>query len=157
MLAKLSHRRLAKAVLVLAAAIGALVVPQTAANAAYGTQVPVNLQVRGSLTGQNIGNVSGYVQFDSGNLSYYYNLTVCRQSSYTVPYVSLAANSGPATAYYPTITSYPASCPSGQGTLIGTVSSASRLYYATISITGGDYQGSTYKQSTKSGTYYNPN
>jgi hypothetical protein len=79
--------------LVLAVVAGAAILLTSApAHASYG---PQNSAVHLQLTGPGataVGSVDGSVEFDSGNTTFRYSLTVCRQSSYVAPWIYLYVN-----------------------------------------------------------------
>ncbi|THV26676.1 hypothetical protein [Glycomyces paridis] len=86
----LLRRALVGFVAVLAMTFGA-VMSSSPAQAAWGTQFPVTIQVTGA--GQQLGYATGWVQFDTGGTTFQYSVTVCRQSSYTTPTLTVAVNS----------------------------------------------------------------
>jgi hypothetical protein len=64
------------------------------AQATLGSPLPIDMQLVGSWNGViiPIGRVYGTLQFDDGNSLYRLDVTVCRQSSYVVPTLSIDVN-----------------------------------------------------------------
>jgi hypothetical protein len=85
---------LLKRVLVAVMAIVAMTVPAVLtaapAQAAWGEQIPVTLQINGN--NQQLGYAGGWIQFDKAAGKFRYSITVCRQSSYTLPRLQVATN-----------------------------------------------------------------
>lgn len=92
-----SRRSAARALLLTLAAMVALVAPAAPAQAAWGTQMPLTLQITyyppGGGSARQIGYVNGTVQFDDAGSALQYSLTFCRQSSYMLPYMTMNVNS----------------------------------------------------------------
>jgi hypothetical protein len=83
-------RRVLVAFAAVLAMTAAAVMTSSPAQAAWGSQIPVTIQVTGN--GQSLGYASGWVQFDTGGTTFQYSITVCRQSSYTTPTLTVAVN-----------------------------------------------------------------
>ncbi|WP_030155342.1 hypothetical protein [Glycomyces sp. NRRL B-16210] len=84
---------LRRATMVLAAAFAmalAVLMAPAPAHAAWGSQIPVTIQVTGN--GHQLGYATGWVQFDTGGTTFRYEITVCRQSSYTPPNLAVSVN-----------------------------------------------------------------
>ncbi|MBB5867845.1 hypothetical protein F4553_001224 [Allocatelliglobosispora scoriae] len=91
-----SRRGAARALLLTLVAMAALVLPTAPAQAAWGTQLPLTLQIRhyySTGTSVQVGYVNGTVQFDDAGNTLQYSLTFCRQSSYILPYLTINVNS----------------------------------------------------------------
>lgn len=67
-----------------------MVMGASPAQAAWGTQYNVAIQVTGA--SQNLGSANGWVQFDTNGTTFRYSITICRQSSYTPPNLTVATN-----------------------------------------------------------------
>ncbi|GAA2319341.1 hypothetical protein GCM10009853_091800 [Glycomyces scopariae] len=86
----LFRRALVAFIAALALSFGS-VMAASPAQAAWGSQIPVSIMVTGN--GQQLGYATGWVQFDTGGTTFQYSITVCRQSSYTLPTLTVAVNS----------------------------------------------------------------
>lgn len=78
------------------AGMATAVLPTAPAQAAWGTQLPLTLQITHYYsTGASVqvGYVNGTVQFDDAGNTLQYSLTFCRQSSYIQPYMTINVNS----------------------------------------------------------------
>ncbi|GAB3649576.1 hypothetical protein [Glycomyces tarimensis] len=84
-------RRAIVALAAILAMTAAAVMAPSPAQAAWGSQIPVTIQVTGN--GHQLGYASGWVQYDTGGTTFRYSITVCRQSSYTPPRLTVAVNS----------------------------------------------------------------
>lgn len=69
----------------------AILLAPAPAHAAWGSQIPVSIQVVSNY-GYQLGYASGWVQFDTGGTTFRYEITVCRQSSYTPPNLAVSVN-----------------------------------------------------------------
>ncbi|WP_100449164.1 hypothetical protein [Glycomyces xiaoerkulensis] len=72
-------------------AAGSAVMTAAPAQAAWGNQYNVELQVDGPYN-QDLGYAEGWVQFDTDGDTFRYSIEVCRQSSYTPPTLSVGKN-----------------------------------------------------------------
>ncbi|MDI1465409.1 hypothetical protein QEZ54_31015 [Catellatospora sp. KI3] len=163
-------RRWATRSSLLALAAAALVLPSAApAQAAWGTTLPLTLQIRhywpvgGSV---QIGWVEGTVQFDDGGSALRYSLTFCRQSSYILPYMTINVNSYWAggkkyatyvTTVYPnyTTTSSSQPCYSSTGTAAGEFTSADFSNVEFIAY-GSTFAGQSHVVESQDRIYTNP-
>ena len=72
-----------------------VILPVSPAHAAWGHQIPVTIQVERPIgysgATESIGRAEGWVQFD-GVDSFRFNLTICRQSSYSLPRLYVSVN-----------------------------------------------------------------
>lgn len=75
---------------VLTMAAMAILAPSPA-QAAWGSQHPVTIQVTGN--GHDLGYAEGWAQFSTDGDTVRYSIKVCRQSSYTLPHLTVAADS----------------------------------------------------------------
>ncbi|WP_156925972.1 hypothetical protein [Glycomyces arizonensis] len=84
---------LRRALVALAAVLamsGVAVMAPSAAQAAWDGQHSVTIQVTGA--GQNLGYADGWIQFNGDGETFRYSVTVCRQSSYTPPHLTVSYN-----------------------------------------------------------------
>ncbi|HEX6682477.1 MAG TPA: hypothetical protein VF062_06755 [Candidatus Limnocylindrales bacterium] len=161
--------RATKSLLLPLALLAALIFPAAPAQAAWAAELPLNIQVlyyyypSGSA---QLGRVDGTVQFDDGGSALRYNLTFCRQSSYSLPYMTINVNSYVIggrkyatwiTNIYPPYAGYSSSQPCyGQtGTVYG------EFTYANFSnveflLYGSTFVGSTFTTVSQDRIYYNP-
>lgn len=72
-----------------AVALSVLLAPAPA-HAAWASQIPITIQVTGN--GHQLGYAEGWVQYETNGTTFRYSITVCRQSSYTPPNLSVAVN-----------------------------------------------------------------
>ena len=84
------RKRLLTSLAVVFALIATAFVSAAPAHAAYGAQLPVDVQV--SAYSQNVGMVTGWVQFDDGRTSFRYDLAFCRESSFAAPTLEIHVN-----------------------------------------------------------------
>lgn len=165
------RRSAARSLLVALATAGALVLPAAAtpAHAAWGPAQPVTMQIRhyyptgGSV---QIGWVEGTVQFDDGGSALYYNLTVCRQSSYMLPYLTINVNmyyaggrkySTFVTNVYPNYTGNATGqpCYSSTGTASGQFTSPN-FSNVEFLVYGSTFEGSSHVVKSQDRVLYNP-
>ncbi|HEV8561122.1 MAG TPA: hypothetical protein VGR06_32760 [Actinophytocola sp.] len=129
------------------------------AQATLGPPEPVDFQLTGSWNGVviQVGRLVGSLQFDDSNSLYRLDLTVCRQSSYTAPNVSVSVNGIPQSVPHgPPLR--PDLCPprepswgiSGLLTYNGVINNIS------LKIDGLFFDGSTATPKSKGRTYDNP-
>lgn len=62
----------------------------TPAQAAWGSQIPFTLKTFVNST--PVGYTSGWIQFETNGTTFRYQVTVCRQSGYTLPRLSIYVN-----------------------------------------------------------------
>jgi hypothetical protein len=145
-------RRLAGTAAAAAALAGAMLVSPTQAHAAWGAQQPFTevANVYGGGSSFQVGEIHGWVQFDSGGQDARYSLDVCRQSAYVL-YVTVAYNEttqNPSTGAWsggtvvnsgtPPWHSATSPCWNSEATMTGTVH-ASNLTNFYVSLTGGTF------------------
>ncbi|MEV8435744.1 hypothetical protein AB0425_00085 [Actinosynnema sp. NPDC051121] len=132
------------------------------AQAAYGPTQPVDIQLKGySPNGYTtlVGRLVGTVRFDDGNSLYRLDLTLCRQSSYTITKLTVNVN-GAFHQYYSREDGYrPEACGGGHG-LSGVVN-VDVPYAGTVRNIGLVYEGLYFSGSTatpvsRSAFYDNP-
>jgi hypothetical protein len=95
------RRRLITLLVVTVAALAGTSVMATPAQAAWGPQQPLEIQLISNPNGSEyrVGKVTGSVRFDDGNSMYHLSIVICRQSSYTFPNVRVFANGQPQGTY----------------------------------------------------------
>ncbi|WP_165986279.1 hypothetical protein [Streptomyces sp. YIM 98790] len=135
MLGRLFSRYAARSVTVVLAVLAAGLLHTAPAQAAYGAQLPVQVQVvDGDYNySQNLGRASGWVQFDSGKRKFRYSLTVDRQSSYTPPDIFIYANGSLAVTEW-----------NAGGTITGEFEHSYDIQYVRVVIQGDTFHGSSY-------------
>lgn len=163
------RRGATKALLLSLAMLVTLIVPAAPAQAAWGTQLPLTLQVMhyyptgGSV---QIGRVEGTVQFDTGGSALSYTLTFCRQSSYALPYMTINVNSYWAgghkyatyiTTVYPDYSGYSSTppCYSTTGTATGQFTYAD-FWNVEFIVYGSTFEGQSYVEESQDRIYSNP-
>ncbi|MGN9909252.1 hypothetical protein ACTMTJ_17045 [Phytohabitans sp. LJ34] len=148
--------------------LAGVLAPVGPAQAAWGTTVPVTIQVVGYFNGYtlNLGRAEGSVQFDDGGSAFRYSFTFCRQSSYQLPYMRISANvtySGGQRHATPLATvhaSYTGSsttqpCYSSVGTAAGE-SSYPNFYNLELQLFGSTFVGQSHVEFMEDQTLYNP-
>ncbi|SFC21952.1 hypothetical protein [Streptomyces aidingensis] len=135
MLGRLFSRNVARSLVAALAVLAAGLLHAAPAQAAYGAQLPVTVQVVDGdwHYNQNLGKASGWVQFDSGKKKFRYSLTVDRQSSYTPPDVLIYANGSLAVTEW-----------NAQGTISGEFTHSYDVVYVRVVIQGDTFHGSQY-------------
>ena len=133
-------RRLAGTAAAAAALAGAMLVSPTQAHAAWGSQHPFTevANVSNGYTNVQVGEIHGWVQFDSAGHDARYYLDICRQSAYTLN-VSVAGSSVPFNWGHAT-----SPCWNSEAVVTGSVHSAGHLASVAVTLTGGTFvQGQT--------------
>jgi hypothetical protein len=152
-------RRIPGSIAIAIAALGAILLPVTPANAAYGPDQTVALTVTSnsgpSLT---LARLEGTVAFDDASTKFRYSLQLCWGSgAYPMPNFSITINGNVGVAPVQTGTApAPAGCQfvflyNAENTAPGTLTNV------TFAVTGGwFYPGNQYNTRAKSVTYDNP-
>ena len=86
----LFRHRLAVGLTMICAMLAGTLLAAGPAHAAYGAQLPVSVGV--SAYSASRGSVSGWVQFDDGRTQFRYELTFCRNSSFSPPTLEINVN-----------------------------------------------------------------
>lgn len=149
-----AKRRLTSALATAAAVSGTVLALPAPAHAAWGSTSTISLQAFGrNAYGvvTDVGSANGWVQFDDGGNTFRYSLTICRQSGYVNPYLSIGVNAsyhnGQWTdthldfvyAYSGTPVS---TCYGGGDTVTGT-ETATKPWNVNFTLIGGYFDGST--------------
>jgi hypothetical protein len=155
------RQRLAAVVALTLAAMCATLLAAAPAQATYGPGQPVDLQLHSSSNGVQVlvGRVVGTVQFDDGNSQYWLSLTVCRQSSYTVPNVTIYVNGAVAQRFSPQDdVRRPAICGGFglSGVVDGGFSYNGVVQKLSVGIEGVHFDGSTARYVSAGALYDNP-
>lgn len=163
------RRGATKALLLSLAMLVTLIAPAAPAQAAWGAQLPLTLQIMhyyptgGSV---QVGRVEGTVQFDDGGSALSYSLTFCRQSSYMLPYMTINVNSYVVggrkyatyiTNVYPNYTGYSSTAPcySTTGTASGAFTYAD-FWNVEFLVYGSTFEGQSYVVESQDRIYSNP-
>ncbi|WP_117215631.1 hypothetical protein [Allorhizocola rhizosphaerae] len=146
-----------------------LIVPATPAHAAWAAPVPLNMQIIGYTPGGGqltLGRVQGTLQLDDGGNALRYDVLMCRQSSYQLPYMTIDVNVYYAGgrryatrigSVYPTYGSWSSEqpCYGNRATV------SAELSYAGFSnvefiVYGSTFVGQSHTIFTEDAIYYNP-
>ncbi|WP_066374449.1 hypothetical protein [Herbidospora mongoliensis] len=137
------------------ALLAVLVTPVAPAQAAYGSDLPVNIDVYGQ--GIKLSGAYGTIAFDDGNTKYRYSIAVCWQGSYSRPTLYASVNGAwrsplPAGGTAVTIPQ----C-TGQATLLsGEVTAGATINNVAIVVDGVKFNPPNSTYHTNSAFYDNP-
>lgn len=139
-MSKFRTRRVTRVLATAAAAIGAIVLPAVPAHATYGPQFgTVHWQLLDSSGNQRIGSIDGTVEFDDGNTTFRYSLTMCRQNSFTAPYAYVYVNGTYSFPLNPAYTTLPACGGALGGVVTGEVVPGGVVRNVTVEFHGSYY------------------
>jgi hypothetical protein len=156
------RRRLAQFGAVTLATLAVSPLGASPAQATYGPAQPVSLQLSGQSgsTQTLVGRAVGTIQFDDGNSSYLLSLTLCRQSSYTAPTLTIYVNDVQQSSFSGDDgVRRPDSCGGGHGMSLainGAYSYPGVVQKLRVKIDGLYFSGSTASDKSASATYDNP-
>jgi len=147
-------RRFAGALATAAAVSGAVLAVPAPAHAAWGATSTISLQAVGTNAygvATNVGSATGWVQFDDGGNTFRYSLTICRQSGYVNPYLSIGVNASYWQGHWTDThldfvymdSGTPASCSYGYGDTVTGTETAAKPWNVNFTLVGGYFDGSS--------------
>ncbi|MBO3751881.1 hypothetical protein J5X84_37920 [Streptosporangiaceae bacterium NEAU-GS5] len=145
-------------VAIVIAAVVAAVLPLAPAQATYGSDQPVSVNViANDGSGQELAALTGTLAFDDGNTKYRYNLQLCWKNAYPAPYFRIIVNG--TAVNYPVQTGYS----SATGCQAVYVFNSETNFGSTVrnirfDVTAGwfNFQNQYFTRTKSSGTYDNP-
>ncbi|MEO3812997.1 hypothetical protein ABGB17_28680 [Sphaerisporangium sp. B11E5] len=158
MLSSVRRHRTFRSLTLALVALVALLLPVTPAHATYGSPLTVWAVTYGNGGSTELARVDGNLYFDDGNTKIYYDLSLCRRSSFTAPYVRVLINGVNYTNLYWSGGSSTAVCPSFY---TATPHAAEINYGSTITsvsliLVSSEFPNNVYTERTKRRDYDNP-
>ncbi|WP_030454645.1 hypothetical protein [Herbidospora cretacea] len=142
--------------IIVIALLAVLATPAAPARAAYGTDLPVSIDVYGQ--GVKLSGAYGSIAFDDGNAKYRYSIAVCWQSSYSRPTLYASVNGAwrsPLPVSPGTAVTIP-QCTGQASLLLGEVTPGGTVANVTITVDGVKFNPPNSTYHTNSAFYDNP-
>ncbi|WP_380807634.1 hypothetical protein [Sphaerisporangium aureirubrum] len=158
MLSSVRRHRTIRSLSLALVAFAALLLPVTPAHATYGAPFTVWAEIYGNGGSTQLARLDGTLQFDDGNTKIYYNLELCRRSSFTGPQVKVYVNNTFVTSLYWSGGYSTAVCPSFYTAtpLSAELTYGGTIYNVSLILVGSEFPNNVYTERTKRRDYDNP-
>ncbi|WP_062429881.1 hypothetical protein [Herbidospora daliensis] len=136
------------------ALLAVLAIPAAPAQAAYGADLPVHIDVYGQ--GVKLSGAYGSISFDDGNTKYRYSIAVCWQGSYSRPTLYASVNGAWRSPLSGTSTAVSIPQCTGQATLVSGEATGGTIANVSIVVDGVKFNPPNSTYHTGSAFYDNP-